>query len=127
MKKEDEEVFEFDEFKTEKNESILEKKYKKLISLKINNENYKEKTGQEKFILLSYGFLLGSFYGMFLGFSISFYFSFKYKKMFKRQFYIKCGSYSGAIFGATMALYSFFFFEPEKIRDKMTLIKSAKD
>ena len=127
MKKEDEESFDFDEFKLEKKESVLEKKFKKLISLKINNEKVREKTSKEKSILLSYGFLLGGFYGVSLGLSISFYFSLKFKKVFKRQFYFKCGAYSGLIFGTTMSLYSYLFFEPEKIKDKMTFDSSTKE
>lgn len=127
MKKEDEETFDFDEFKVDKKESILEKKYKKLMSLKVNDQTYREKTSQEKLILLSYGFLLGGLYGISLGLTISFYFSFKYKMMFKRQFYIKCVTYSGLIFGTTLGVYSFLFFEPQKIKDKMNFFKPTKE
>lgn len=122
MKKEDEETFDFDEFKFEKKESILEKKYRKIMSLKVNKESVREKTNKEKLILISYGFFLGSFYGISLGLTISIYFSLRYKLMFKRQFYLKCGAYPGIIFGATLALYSFLFFEPDKIKQRINLL-----
>jgi len=127
MKKEDEETFDFDEFRIDKKESILEKKYKKLMSLKSNDQTLREKTSQEKVILFSYGFLLGSLYGICLGLTVSFYFSFKYKMIFKRQFYVKCGTYSGLIFGTALGVYSFLFFEPEKIKDKMNVWKANKE
>jgi len=121
MKKEDEEIFNFDEFKLDKKESILEKKYKKIISLKINNQDIREKTNQEKIILLSFGFFLGSFYGVSLGLALSLYFSLKFKLLFKRQFYMKCGSYSGFIFGMTLGFYSYLFFDPNVIKEKILL------
>lgn len=122
MKKEDEEIFDFDEFKLEKQkESILEKKYKKLMNLRTDNGAVKEKNAQEKIILFSYGLFLGGFYGISLGITLSLYFSLRYKTMFKKQFYLKSGIYSGLIFGITMAFYSVIFFEPNKIKENLKL------
>jgi len=120
--KKDENIYEFDEFKLERNETYLEKKYKKITSLKTKDNQLREKTVKEKILSLSFGYLIGNVYGISFGLFISLYFTIKLKTNFKKQFYFKCGFYSGTIFGLTMALYSYIFFDPEKIKEKINEI-----